>query len=38
MLIDASVNKILEDEINNDTSFHIEMKQNVSETESNWHF
>ena len=39
----ASVNKIPEDEISNETSFHFcilifEMKQNVSETESNWCF
>ena len=34
----TSVNKIPEDEIDNDTSFHFEMKQNVSETESNWRF
>ena len=33
-----SVNKIPEDQINNDTNFHFEMKQNVSDTESNWHF
>ena len=29
----ASIN-----EINNVTSFQFEMKQNISETESNWHF
>ena len=29
-----SVNKIPEAEIDNDTNFHFEMKQNVSETES----
>ena len=42
MLTVASVNKTPEDEIDNDTCFIFflifEMKQNVSETVSNWHF